>query len=57
MAVTDCGTGRAHVGVDVSDVLRIALRQLDDLGTDLDGLAATLLCCAAAGSQTVSAIG
>jgi len=26
--VTDCGTGRAHVGVDVSDVLRVALRQL-----------------------------
>ena len=33
----------AHVGVNVSDVLPVALRQLDDFGTDLDGLAATLL--------------
>src|SRR6187399_794520 len=33
----------AHVCVNVSDVLPVALRQLDDFGTDLDGFAATLL--------------
>ncbi|HEX5098889.1 MAG TPA: hypothetical protein VFV94_05290 [Polyangiaceae bacterium] len=33
----------AHVGVHVPDVLRVALRHLDDFGTDFDGLTATLL--------------
>jgi hypothetical protein len=35
----------AHVDVDVSDVLAVALRHLDDFRTDVDGLAATLLRC------------
>ena len=35
----------AHVCVNVSDVLPVALRYLDDFGTDLDGFAAPLLRC------------
>src|SRR6187399_2849878 len=38
----------AHVCVNVSDVLPVALRHLDDFWTDFDGLAATLLRRAAA---------
>ena len=33
----------AHVGVHAADVLRVALRHLDDFGTDFDGLAPTFL--------------
>jgi len=38
----------AHVGVNVADVLPVALRHLDDFGTDFDELPAALLRCPAA---------
>jgi len=37
------GSIRAHVGVNVADVLPITLGHLDDFGTDFDELTATLL--------------
>ena len=37
----------AHVCADVPDVLSVALRHLDDFGTDLDELPASLLRCPA----------
>ena len=52
MGATEFGAATAHadahVGVNVSDVLPVALRHRDDFGTDLDGLTAPLLSCAAA---------
>ena len=40
--------GCAHVSVDAPDVLAVALRHREDVGTDLDELTAPLLPCAAA---------
>ncbi|HWP07590.1 MAG TPA: hypothetical protein VNN72_17690, partial [Polyangiaceae bacterium] len=43
MVATVCHANGAHVCVNVSEVLPVALRHLDDFGTDLDGFAAPLL--------------